>query len=576
MCGFSGVVGGICDYRKFEQLSQKYLSTRGPDAFSRNHFPSIGAFITHARLSLIDLEERSNQPFLSACGRFSLVYNGELYNYKSLRRVLSEHGYKFRTLSDTEVFMNGLLHYGVVEFLSQHVEGMFAFALLDLKTGTTFLGRDLAGQKPLNYHIRSKQLMFASDSRIIEYFNDTTSLNAKAIASFLAFGFIQGDKTLCNEVQSVCPGTVVKISDKFDIEYLNIEIKKSEVLTDLNLSYEKFKRSLIESVELSLQADVPVGIFLSSGLDSSVIALITKKVFKENLMCFSIGAGLKQSEEQAISQFCDINKLNSTIFGVSEKSLTESFMNYPKLYDRPMADTSCALISFLSQNCKSRTRCVLTGDGADELFWSYPRYRKMRTIKRVNQLIPAKRIFNTMMRGRKLRKFCAEDEMASYYQSIDITNKLELLRLKDFAWAGEIFDGDWHEYLPNNCLVKTDRATMGFGIEARAPFLNKTVIGTARGMDSQLRIQVGLEKLFHRRLFAELAGYPYPDLKKKGFSANPRVIKAAAGTKFDEFLTIGFDVSAAAGLAPSITEFRKSEIYEWRLFSLGVFLNERA
>ena len=210
MCGISGISGEIINKERFILLSKDFLNNRGPDNFSYNYLTEYESLICHSRLSLIDIKSRSNQPFFSNCGNYVLTYNGELYNYKDLKDELINNGFIFETSSDTEVFLYGLIHFGIETFLSEKVEGMFAFAFYDLRNKNLWLSRDNYGQKPLSYYIDNSKFLFASDSRIISNYLNTNNINIEAVKGFLCLGYIPSNDGFYKNIFDIYPGYIYK------------------------------------------------------------------------------------------------------------------------------------------------------------------------------------------------------------------------------------------------------------------------------------------------------------------------------------------------------------------------------
>ena len=277
-----------------------------------------------------------------------------------------------------------------------------------------------------------------------------------------------------------------------------------------------FKEKLIYSVRDVYEADVDVGIFLSSGLDSSLIALISKFYLNKNPYCFSIGSGLKKDESDDIKQFCEKNSFKSLIFDIDAHQAAEEYIKYPEIYDRPMSDTSCALVSFLSKKAKKLTRCVISGDGADELFWGYPIYQKYIILNKLNKLLISKNYLNNFAKGSYLWKLLYTNPKDGYFRKSNATNGA--LEYSKYNWDCEIsFEGDIYEYLPQNCLVKSDRASMFSSLEIRAPFLSKKMSTCSSNMNYQTKYLISKNKLFHRKLYKELSGQEYKINSKKRF-----------------------------------------------------------
>ena len=575
MCGISGIIGDIKNKDKFVFLSKKFLKRRGPDNFSYKFNIDKRSLICHSRLSLIDINSRSNQPFLSKCGNYLLTYNGELYNYKDIRYELIKCGFKFDTNSDTEVFLYGLIYFGIEKFLSEKVEGMFAFAMHDLSKNILWLARDIHGQKPLCYSIDQSKFLFASDSRIISNYLNYKNINLDSINGFLCYGYIPSKNGFYKNIFDLFPGYIYKydINSK-GLDQFSFKEKNSYFLNTQYDSYKDFKEKLIFSVSDVFEADVDVGIFLSSGLDSSLIALISKYILKKDPICFSIGSGLKKDEADDIRKFCKENSLRSFLFNIEPKRLAEEYLKYPDIYDRPMSDTSCALISFLSNRASKYTRCVLSGDGADELFWGYPRYKKYFLLDKFNQIIFSNYLVNKFTIGTKLWKLIYKGPVEGFYRISNVSNGILSFNDSYRSWE-QIVDGDLYEYLPQNCLVKSDRASMFSSLEIRSPFLSKGMSNCSRNMNIKTKFNISKNKLFHRNFFEELSGKKYEINSKRGFSASTDTIYKFFPKEYISNVNRSVEFLGENGYESRlINKLIKNKIIEWRLFSLGLYLNK--
>ncbi len=575
MCGISGITGKIFNKERFILYSKKFLKNRGPDNFSFVNKIESKSLICHSRLSLIDIKKRSNQPFFSKCGNYVLTYNGELYNYRDLRNELIDYGFIFKTESDTEVFLYGLIHFGIEKFLSEKVEGMYAFAFYDLRNNNLWLSRDPYGQKPLSYFVDNSKFIFASDSRIISNYLNKNDINIHSIEGFLCFGFVPSNDGFYKDIFDIFPGFIYK----YEMNYKKLKkfpVRKKDVnfLYGNENCYLDFKEKLINSVRDVYEADVDVGIFLSSGLDSSVIALISKYILNKDPFCFSIGSGLKKDENVDIKRFCKKNSLNSLIYSIDPYQAAEEFIKYPEIYDRPMSDTSCALISFLSKKVKNETRCVISGDGADELFWGYPRYKKYILLNKLNKFIICKNFLNHFAKGSYFWKILYENSIEGYFRISNATNGI--VKYNKAHWnCNRVFEGDIYEYLPQNCLVKSDRASMFSSLEIRAPFLSKKMSTCSDEMNFETKSLISKNKLFHRKLYKELSGQEYEIKSKRGFSLNKSDIKKVLSTEFELNINRSIQFLSENGYEYSLMrKISKKKSINWRLFSLGLYLNQ--
>ena len=350
------------------------------------------------------------------------------------------------------------------------------------------------------------------------------------------------------------------------------EVQKKIISKDY--SYKEFKNNLIESVKEVHIADVDVGIFLSSGLDSSLIALISKKILNKDPLCFSIGYGLKNDEGKDIEIFCKENNLRSNIFKISNIEAGKEFINYPEIYDRPMSDTSCALISFLSKKCYPQTRCVISGDGADELFWGYQRYLKYINFEKFSKNIQKKIFIEKFLIGKKIWKLFYENEIDAYFRFSNSTNGL--IEYNSASWtSNHIVEGDIFEYLPQNCLVKSDRASMYSSLEIRSPFLSRKLYECNLNMSLKTKKIISKNKLFHRKFYQELTGKKYHSKEKKGFSFKNTDIGIIFPNIFKKSIKLSTIFLKINGYEDHIiNKLTENNIVRWRLFCLGLYLEK--
>ena len=292
MCGISGIVGKGWDVHQLESMVQKQRH-RGPDDsglyISEDRLVGLG----HNRLSIIDLDSHAKQPMVSSCNNYALVFNGEIYNYQEIRKDLLKKGYEFKTTSDTEVLLNSYIEYGI-DCINLFI-GMFAFSLNDKLNNITYIVRDRVGVKPLYYYRDDEKFIFSSEIKSILLLRDSkkNKLNLDALSSYMSFRYPILNDTFYQGVNSLAPANYIKITESGleIIEYWSLVDKFKEQKNDRGEEYyiSTLKKILRSSVELRMIADVPIGAFLSGGVDSSIITALMSKNSQEPIKTFTIG-----------------------------------------------------------------------------------------------------------------------------------------------------------------------------------------------------------------------------------------------------------------------------------------------
>ncbi len=345
-------------------------SHRGPD--NSGYFFSdpnrIG--LTHNRLSIIDLSSTANQPYESSCGRYSMVYNGEVYNYGEIRAELPNKIWK--TKGDTEVIIEAFATWGA-EFIHK-LNGMFALAIWDKKNKSVFIARDRIGIKPLFIYQKDGNFAFSSELKALKkIYGKTLNINSTSIAQFLHYGYIPGPNTIFQHITKFPTGTYAIIKDK-SINYTKYwnpeDTIESSVSSDFNENKKVLHSLLSDSVRKRLISDVPVGTFLSGGIDSSLITAIAQKNSTTKVKSFSIG--FKEAKFNESHHAANVAKHIGTDhheFILSEQEAIEQLDNLLDIYDEPYADSSAIPTLLVSQQTKKHVSVALSGDGGDELFW---------------------------------------------------------------------------------------------------------------------------------------------------------------------------------------------------------------
>ncbi|TLF44549.1 asparagine synthase (glutamine-hydrolyzing) [Maribacter aurantiacus] len=542
MCG---IYGTTLPYTK-EQIQQKLQRTqfRGPDQMGVQSFDSQngGIHFGHNRLSIIDLDARSNQPF-SYEEQVHLVFNGEIYNFKEIRAILSNKGYAFRTTSDTEVIAAAYLEYG--QDCVRLFNGMFAFVIYDVKKQLLFGAKDRLGQKPFYYQLSPQGFEFASQISSIQLFNEQLSISQEAIEQYLGWNSVPLPNSIFNEVK--------KLEDGHAFTYtLGSKSFKSWAYWDIAYptapqysgTYEQATKDLenllTDAVLHRMIADVPLGVFLSGGVDSSLIAALASKGADKRVKTFSVKFNEDGFDESQYAQ--KVANHLGTDHHVIEcdyregLSLIENFSYY---YDEPFADASAIPSMLLAKHTKKEVTVALSGDGADEAFLGYHRYSRIDKMKSYFKIpyIFRKPISELLKLSPNSRHkaigevFSSKNENFVYLTSLFRPNEIWLEEQKDpynfkelrylmhnkkdiYERAGDL---DLKTYLSWDINTKVDRATMAYSLEARSPFLDYRVVEMAQSLPTEFKYQPGKQKRILKDILYKHVPQAYFDRPKSGF-----------------------------------------------------------
>lgn len=532
------------------------LSHRGPDTsgvwFNNSNNDALG----FKRLSIIDLTQNGDQPLSSSCGNYKIIFNGEIYNFKLLREILLEKGYVFNSTSDSEVLLSSYIEWGVG--CLKKIDGMFAFAIYDSLNKSIFAARDLAGQKPLYYSLDSGSLIFASEIKPITFLNSARkTINQNSIHSYFNQGFIPRNQSIFKHIHKLPSShfmTFDLISRDMKVEpYDDLILKASKLnpkslISDLDQASGTLDKLLDESVKNSLISDVPLGVLLSGGLDSSLIAAYAAR-HKKDLKTFSVifPNHIKYNEQLHARRVADYLKTNHIEINAEDIS-PELIEDLSYFYDEPFSDPSIIPTYILSKAVKKHCSVVLGGDGGDELFGGYPSYvRKMKLMSGI-QFIPHplrysvsaifQKLLLTHLKGYSLIKAFGDDfnKVSTSFDSLfspedikQLFNEKPLLienltgmeeslgAIKDFFTRISI--GDYFSFLSEDVLVKVDRASMAHSLEVRSPFLSKDIIDFAfLKLHPDLKIKNSRKKIILKYLGRSLLPNDFIYNRKQGFS----------------------------------------------------------
>jgi asparagine synthase (glutamine-hydrolysing) len=533
MCG----IAGIFDLKGRAELDANLLLAmnqtqfhRGPD--EGDVYLEPGVALAHRRLSIIDLSS-GQQPMLSADGNLCVVYNGEIYNFMELAEQLKAKGYRFRTRCDTEVILYAWQEWGTA--CVEHFRGMFAFALHDRKSGSLFLARDRLGIKPLFYSLLPDQKMvFGSELKVLKAHPQLPrKLEPRAVEDYFALGYIPEPKTIYQGVFKLAPGHTLLLKRGQVIpaqqEYWDVPFSPIAIASEASLREELLER-MREAVDIRLVSEVPLGAFLSGGVDSSAVVAMMAGLQDGPVNTCAIGFNVKQFNEtefaRQVAQRYNTNHFEQTVDS-DDFDLLDTLAN---LYDEPYADSSAIPTYRVCQLARQRGTVALSGDGGDEHFAGYRRYRWHMNEESLRSRLPLglrKPLFGTLgrlypkadwapriFRAKTTFESLARNSVEAYLHSVSLTSASQrqsmfsegLKRELQGYSVQEVFDHharrsptddplsliqylDMKTYLVGDILTKVDRASMAHSLEVRVPLLDHKFVEWVSGIPANYKLR---------------------------------------------------------------------------------------
>jgi asparagine synthase (glutamine-hydrolysing) len=513
MCGIAGVHGWVDERRLDDMLS--CITHRGPDEGGRHIDEAAGVMLGMRRLSIVDLAG-GTQPIYNEDDTVAVVFNGEIYNRDPLRTELEAAGHTFTTDSDTEVLVHGWEEWG--QSLPERLNGMFAFAVYDETDQSVFLARDRLGIKPLYVASVDDGLAFASELRQLLRAGASRDLDPRAVYNFFSVRYTPGSETLLSAIEKVEPGTSLLVGDNGIERRRYWQLSPAPVSGSRGDIAGRVRDLLDRSVERRLMADVPVGAFLSGGLDSSAIVGLASERYEGELKTFSVGFQQAAADESEQARFV------AEHFGTDHHELVvdiddmDVFSDLVAHYGEPLADAAALPTMLVSEYAAEEVKCVLTGEGADELFAGYRRHRLLPKHRRYARHLPGA-VFTTAEavseRAGSLRRplrYAASletdrrailesarrynDEYPETYldteediHSSGLTGKVETaLQRADDDTLQRLTAYDMSYWLPDDLLYKVDRASMAASLEARVPFLDHELVEYGYNIPSEYKL----------------------------------------------------------------------------------------
>lgn len=573
MCGVAGIISGpgfACSEPQRSAMLEA-IRHRGPD--SCGCWQEEAVWLGHRRLSVIDLSQAGHQPMVSSCGRYVLTYNGEIYNFKTLRQQLTrDFAIAWKGLSDSEVLLELIAKLGVPAAL-RRLNGMFAFAVWDRHHRRLTLARDQFGEKPLYYGAKNKGFFFASELKSLEVLADLPlTISRESLYWYFHYGYVPAPLSIYEGVAKLLPGHYVEWQDGELSEacaYWSLadvcEAGAANQFTSPQDAIAAVEQALADACRLRMIADVPLGAFLSGGIDSSCVVAMMQAQSARPVKTFTIGFDIPAADESAYAKAI-ANHLGTdhSDLIVAEQDAIDIVPKLGKLNDEPFADSSSIPTFLVSQMARQQVTVCLSGDGGDELFAGYERYRKMPDLWQRVQKMPfaatAGRLVGAMPTklldvalrplearankmgstpdsvGLKAKRFAERLGASSFAEFYDyvmrqaqhpeallpghVGQERGSMRKREPALDALVDWMCWHDsvtYLPGDILTKVDRATMAVSLESRMPMLDPGVAKVAWRIPANMKIRDGTTKWPLRQVLYKYVPQELIDRPKMGF-----------------------------------------------------------
>ncbi len=570
MCGLAGYYSTEKKFNRADlDLMTSCMQHRGPNADGYFEHQSVG--FGHRRLSIIDLSSRANQPMTSLNGRYVIIFNGEVYNFTEIgariKNITSQqHEVQFKTSSDTEIILEAFVHYGV-DFVHQ-LNGMFVIVIYDKLLDELYVFRDRLGIKPLFYYWDGKNFLFASELKALQKINSIPKeINTDAVADFLHLSYIPTPNTIYKHIFKMQSGGWMKIThDGLEKgKYWNLKSKlHNNVIHDKEQALVKLSDLIMSSVQYQLKSDVPFGVFLSGGIDSSLVTAQAVGLSSVKVNTFSIGFEENTHNEseyaKAIARYLGTDHHE---FIVSYKDAINLIDTALDMYDEPFGDSSSIPTMLVSKLAKQYVTVTLSGEGGDELFFGYGAYRWARRMN--NPVLHAVRkpvstllsqLANRYQRVGMLLNYSEKDflqshifsqeqyffsrselknllidpykssatfekgEMPKFLRAHDTPDPAEFLNVKERSLtpmeSQALFDLEY--YLQDDLLTKVDRASMHYSLETRVPYLDHRLVELALNVSPALKFKNGISKYILKEILYQYLPKKFFDRPKQGFA----------------------------------------------------------
>lgn len=578
MCGITGVFGSVLNNKKISAMSY-LIKHRGPDQYGEYISTDGKLALAHQRLSILDLSEFGQQPMTSASGRFVVIFNGEIYNFQTLKtKLLNEKSVLFKGHSDTEVLLECINAWGIEKTLPL-LNGMFAFAVYDTEKNSLVLARDRFGEKPLYICSKSDGFTFSSELKPIEYLNQNLTLNPSALDAQLRYSYIPSPYTIYNEVFKLPAGHSITVNleeyNSFnykdatpywsiaDVVQTGLNARKN--FTNIEDSVNAVEQALTKSVKERMVADVPLGAFLSGGIDSTSITALMQANSTKPIKTFSIGFNDDNyNEAHHAKKVAEILGTEHNELYLDPNDMLDFIPKLSSIYDEPFSDSSQLPTLMVSHFAKKHVTVALTGDSGDELFCGYNRYSHgVNVFNRLNGVPqPIRKGVSTMMTvpspqaysyivnllgklSSRIKKYkSVGDKVHKLAGVIDFKDEADLYKKLITTWPHTAVTGEIHNistditeafnftgislaekmmwqdtigYMQNDILTKVDRASMSASLETRVPFLDNKVFELAWSIPLEHKIYNKESKYPLRKIISKYIPDEIMNRPKAGF-----------------------------------------------------------
>ncbi len=581
MCGLVGFFEhrGTDALLKIQAMND-LISHRGPDASGAWVCPDTGLALGHRRLSILDLSPQGAQPMRSSSGRYVMVFNGEIYNFAELRRELEGLNHPFRGGSDTEVMLAAFEEWGIHRAL-ERFNGMFAFALWDTRERSLSLGRDRVGKKPLYFGWNRGTFFFGSELHaLFGHPAFTPTIHPQAVTLMVRYGYVPGPVSIYKDIWKLTPGAIRTITfaelqagssgseTRFWSLANHIDQRMGRDVTSHEAVVMRAKELLTDAVKIRMVADVPLGVFLSGGIDSSLVTAVMQSLSSNPVRTFSIGFNEQEYDEAPFARTISsaLGTQHTEVYFSAEDALKE-VPRMAEIFDEPFADNSQLPMYLVSRVAKSAVTVVLSGDGGDELCAGYSRYRQGASLWRMMERVPwgvrrfvkpflrripesAWRAFFSVSRTLAPHFFSSKELVAKASRLAEVIDKrtfnelyrrmvsfhehtLQLVRGTQSMTFDALFPYpqsfaslsrfeqmmyiDFMTYLVDDIMVKVDRTSMAVSLEARAPLLDYRLIEHFWNAPMQSKFARGTSKVVLKDLLKEYLNPKLFDRPKMGF-----------------------------------------------------------
>ena len=601
MCGITGLFNlngdALNEVNSLENACDS-LKHRGPDnsAIYKSPFAILG----HTRLSIIDTSNSANQPISDISGRYTMVFNGEIYNFKELKKELIKDGISFKSQSDTEVLLYYYIKHGVQAL--KELNGFFAFAVYDALEKTTLIARDRFGIKPLYFYHSDLSLYFGSELKSLLKFSVPREINYESLFFYMQLNYIPEPYSIFKNIQKLKKGhyLVFNKTDLTQKSYYSPSITYPKNKQPLETSASTLYNLLHNSVEQRMVSDVPIGSFLSGGLDSSIIAACAKK-FTNKLNTYSIGYKDEPlyDESKYANQMAGHLGTNHHSFMLSNDDLYTHLDSTLSSIDEPFADSSALAVSILSKHTREHVTVSLSGDGGDELFGGYNKHkadymvRNGHILSRLSKqivpfikLLPKSRsstignVFRQLEKlgnGAKLKaedrywRWCcfsnANDARSALLKNLDTecigAMKDEFLPFINNQDFNSVLLNDIHLVLANDMLTKVDRMSMAHSLEVRVPFLDQRIVDFSLSLKPNFKIRNGIQKYILKDAFKKELPLDIIERRKHGFEVPLlKWFKGDLYNKIDQHWLSKERITQQGIFNPNYTESLKKRLFD--------------